>query len=33
MESMWVGVMCNCVYGNEKENGLLDNVEGAEVLY
>ena len=23
-----VGVICNCVYGNEEENGVIDNVEG-----
>ena len=33
MERMWVGVMCNCVYGNEEENGVIDNVEGVKVLY
>ena len=30
MERMWVGVMWNCVYGNEEENGVIDNVEGSE---
>ena len=31
---MWVGVMCNCVYGNAEENGVIDNVEGGvRVLY
>ena len=33
MERMWVGVMCNYVYGNEEENGVIDNVEGVRVLY
>ena len=33
MERMWVGVMCNCVYGSEEENGVIDNVEGVRVLY
>ena len=33
MEIMWVGVMWNCVYGNEEENGVIDNVEGVRVLY
>ena len=33
MERMWVGVMCNCVYGNKEENGVIDNVEGVRVLY
>ena len=28
MERLWVGVICNCVYGNEEENGVIDNVEG-----
>ena len=23
-----VGVICNCMYGNEEENGVIDNVEG-----
>ena len=21
-------VICNCMYGNEEENGVIDNVEG-----
>ena len=33
MERMWGGVMRNCVYGNEEENGGIDNVEGVRVLY
>ena len=33
MERMRVGEMCNCVYGNEEENGVIDNVEGVRVLY
>ena len=33
MERMWAGVMCNCVFGNEEENGVIDNVEGVRVLY
>ena len=33
MERMWVGVMWNCVYGNEEENGAIDNVDGVRVLY
>ena len=33
MEIMWVGVICNCVYGNEEENEVIDNVEGVRVLY
>ena len=33
MESLWVGVICNCVYGNEEENGVIDNVERVRVLY
>ena len=28
-----VGVISNCMYGNEEENGVIDNVEGARVLY
>ena len=32
MERMWVGVMCNCVYGNEEENGVIDNVEGVTYI-
>ena len=27
------GVMWNCMYGNEEENGVIDNVEGVRVLY
>ena len=30
---LWVGVICNCVYGNEEENEVIDNVEGVRVLY
>ena len=26
-------VICNCMYGNEEENGMIDNVEGMRVLY
>ena len=33
MERMWVGVMWNCVYGNEEDNGVIENVEGVKVLY
>ena len=33
MERLWIGVICNCVYGNEEENGVIDNVEGVRVLY
>ena len=35
MERLWVGVICNCItmYGNEEENGVIDNVEGVRVLY
>ena len=33
MERMWVGVMWNCVYGNEEEHEVIDNVEGMRVLY
>ena len=28
MERLCVGVICNCMYGNEEENGVIDNVEG-----
>ena len=28
-----VGVICNCMYDNEEENGMIDNVEGVRVLY
>ena len=27
------GVICNCMYHNEEENGMIDNVEGVSVLY
>ena len=33
MERLWHGVICNCVYGNEEENGVIDNVERVGVLY
>ena len=33
MERLWVGVICNCMYGNEEYNGVIDNVEGVRVLY
>ena len=33
MEGLWFGVICNCMYGNEEENGVIDNVEGVRVLY
>ena len=28
MERLCVGVICNCMDGNEEENGVIDNVEG-----
>ena len=28
LEGLCVGVICNCMYGNEEENGVIDNVEG-----
>ena len=33
MERLCVGVICNCIYVNEEENGVIDNVEGVRVLY
>ena len=33
MERLWVGVICNCMYDNEEENGVIDNVDGVRVLY
>ena len=33
MERLWVGVICNCMYDNEEENGVIDNVEGVRDLY
>ena len=35
MERPGVGVICNCMYGNEEENGVIDNVyvEGVRLLY
>ena len=30
MERLWVGLICNCMYDNEK---VIDNVEGVRVLY
>ena len=28
-----INVICNCMYDNEEENGVIDNVEGGRVLY
>ena len=28
MERLCVGVICNCMYGNEEDNEVIDNVEG-----
>ena len=28
-----VGVICNCVYRNDEDNGVIDNVKGVRVLY
>ena len=33
MERLWVRVICNYMYDNEKENGVIDNVDGVRVLY
>ena len=33
MERLWVGVMSNCMYDTEEENGVIDIVEGVIVLY
>ena len=33
MERLCVSVICNCMYGNEEENGVLNNVEGVRVDY
>ena len=33
MERLWVRVICNCMYGHEEDNGMIDNVEGVRVLY
>ena len=32
MERLWVGVICNCMWDNEEENGVIANVEGVRVL-
>ena len=32
MERLGVGVICNCMYDNEEENGVIDNVEDVRVL-
>ena len=31
MERLWVGVIFNCMYDTEEENGVIDNVEGVRV--
>ena len=33
MGRLWVGVICNCMYGNEEESGVINNVDGMRVLY
>ena len=35
MERMWVGVTCNCVYGNEEESGVnrAPSAGGGEVRH
>ena len=33
MEKLWLGVIRNCMYGNEEENGVFDDVEGVRVIY
>ena len=33
MESLCINVICNCMYGNEEENVVLNNVKGVRVLY
>ena len=32
MEKVWVGVTCNCMYGNEEDNRVIANLEGVRVL-
>ena len=29
---LWLGVICNCMYGNVEDNGVIDNVESVRVL-
>ena len=33
MERLWLGVICNRMHDNEKDNGVIYNVEGVRVLY
>ena len=33
MERLWLGVICNCMYGNEEENGVIDNVDGVRICW
>ena len=33
MERLWLGVIRNCMDGNEKENGVIDNVKDVRVIY
>ena len=33
MQRLCVGMIWNYMYDNEKENGVIDNVEGVRVLY
>ena len=32
METVWLGVICNWMYGNKEDDRVLDNVEGGRVL-
>ena len=33
MGRLWVEVICNCMYGNEEDNGVIDNAECESSLY
>ena len=33
LRTLLLGVICNCMYGNEEYNGVIDNVEGVTVIY
>ena len=33
MESLWHGIICNCMYSNEEDNEVIDNLEDVKILY
>ena len=33
MERLWVRVICNCMYDNEEENGVIDGCGSSILTY